>query len=228
VDELRRAGTPASRAVIARAWNEARRLGHHWVGEEHVLLAVARSDDLAGAALREAGATADRLEGLLAEAPRVPRPPADPHAVDAPIYTPAVYTVFGRAEGLALARGVEAPGPTDVLVALLWRARLASSMLERLEIPRPVVFEALAQQGVTLPPGEPERFEARPVKRVDVPFETLPTILRDLPALLPPDGGFAFNFDPDARQAWVFVDEAVDGEELVAAVLAATEDAPAD
>jgi hypothetical protein len=210
--------------VIARAWDEARRLGHHWVGEEHVLLALAGGDDPAGGALREAGATVERLEALLAGTPRVPPPPADPHALDAPAYTPAVYAMFGRAEGLALARGVDAPEPTDVLVALLWRARLGASMLERLEVARSGVLEALAERGVPLPPGEPEAFESRPVKRVDVPFDKLPTILRDLPALLPPPGGLGFNLDRNTRRAWVFVDDDVDGEELVAAVLAAEED----
>jgi hypothetical protein len=30
------------------AFDEARRLGHHWIGEEHLLLALSRADDVAG------------------------------------------------------------------------------------------------------------------------------------------------------------------------------------
>jgi len=49
----------------ASAWSEARRLDHHWVGEEHVLLAVVRGGGVAGDVLRRAGATPERLEGTI-------------------------------------------------------------------------------------------------------------------------------------------------------------------
>jgi ATP-dependent Clp protease ATP-binding subunit ClpC len=46
---------------------EARRLGHHWVGEEHLLLALSRQDGAAGEALRAAGATPERLEQTIVQ-----------------------------------------------------------------------------------------------------------------------------------------------------------------
>jgi ClpA/ClpB-like protein len=48
--------------AVVGAWSEARRLGHGWVGEEHVLLALARGDGPAGDVLRQAGATTERVE----------------------------------------------------------------------------------------------------------------------------------------------------------------------
>ena len=47
--------TAASKLLLDRTLREALRLGHNYVGTEHVLLALLEDDGAAGAALREAG-----------------------------------------------------------------------------------------------------------------------------------------------------------------------------
>ncbi|QRP50304.1 Clp protease N-terminal domain-containing protein [Amycolatopsis sp. FDAARGOS 1241] len=54
--------TPQARTVVVHAQEHARRLGHHHVGSEHLLLALASVPEPAGAVLRERGITPDRVE----------------------------------------------------------------------------------------------------------------------------------------------------------------------
>ena len=54
-----------ARTVIVQAQWHARRLGHHYVGCEHLLLAAASSDEPAGAILRSHELTSDRVEELI-------------------------------------------------------------------------------------------------------------------------------------------------------------------
>lgn len=53
--------TDMSRRVIMRAQEEAKSLGHSFVGSEHLLLAIAQSPGLASSVLAEVGAGADRV-----------------------------------------------------------------------------------------------------------------------------------------------------------------------
>ncbi len=54
--------TADARTVVVHAQEHARRLGHHYIGREHLLLAVAGSEQPAGAVLREQGVTPERVE----------------------------------------------------------------------------------------------------------------------------------------------------------------------
>jgi ATP-dependent Clp protease ATP-binding subunit ClpA len=54
--------TASGRAVVAQAQEHARRLGHNYIGCEHLLLAAASSGEPAGAALREHGVTPEGVE----------------------------------------------------------------------------------------------------------------------------------------------------------------------
>jgi hypothetical protein len=54
--------TDNARNVLARAQNEARRLGHDYIGCEHLLLAAAAADEPAAAVLRDQGVTPGRVE----------------------------------------------------------------------------------------------------------------------------------------------------------------------
>jgi ATP-dependent Clp protease ATP-binding subunit ClpA len=56
-----------ARRVIVHAQRYARRLGHHYVGCEHLLLAAASSDEPAGAILRAHGLTPDRVQELIVQ-----------------------------------------------------------------------------------------------------------------------------------------------------------------
>jgi len=54
--------TAGARAVVAQAQEHARRLGHGYIGCEHLLLAAASTGEPAGAALREQGVTPAGVE----------------------------------------------------------------------------------------------------------------------------------------------------------------------
>jgi hypothetical protein len=185
-----------------------------------VLLALSRDDGVAGNVLRAAGVTADVVEAELVRAVETADPPTEPRAVESPSFTPAHYAALGRADGFALAWGSDRPEAEDVLVALVWRPRLASSMLYRLGVDRTELGHELRARGVSVPPGEPEPLDLRPTKRVDVPYEHLATIIRELPRRLPEGSRFGFNLHHESGRAWIFVDAEVDAVPLVAVVVA--------
>ena len=54
--------TDTARHVVVQAQADARRLGHHYIGCEHLLLAVAATGEPASAVLRDQGVTPDRVE----------------------------------------------------------------------------------------------------------------------------------------------------------------------
>ena len=54
--------TAGARAVVVQAQEHARRLGHGYIGCEHLLLAAASVGEPAGAALREQGVTPAGVE----------------------------------------------------------------------------------------------------------------------------------------------------------------------
>jgi ATP-dependent Clp protease ATP-binding subunit ClpA len=54
--------TPDARTVVAHAQDHARRLGHHHIGGEHLLLALVLTEQPASSVLREHGLTPQRVE----------------------------------------------------------------------------------------------------------------------------------------------------------------------
>jgi Clp amino terminal domain, pathogenicity island component len=54
--------TPDARMVVVHAQQHARRLGHRYIGCEHLLLALTSTDQPASAVLREQGITPERVE----------------------------------------------------------------------------------------------------------------------------------------------------------------------
>ncbi len=54
--------TDGARQVVVRAQEDARRLGHNYIGCEHLLLAAAETGEPAGAVLRDQGVTPERVE----------------------------------------------------------------------------------------------------------------------------------------------------------------------
>jgi Clp amino terminal domain, pathogenicity island component len=54
--------TDTARHVLVQAQKDARRLGHHYIGCEHLLLAAAATSEPAGAVLRDHGVTPERIE----------------------------------------------------------------------------------------------------------------------------------------------------------------------
>jgi Clp amino terminal domain, pathogenicity island component len=87
--------TDSARHLLVQAQHEARRLGHNYIGCEHLLLAAAGIAEPAGAALRDQGVTPERVEAEIVRtvgrgqaadpAGRAPDPagPGDPlHGLD--------------------------------------------------------------------------------------------------------------------------------------------------
>jgi ATP-dependent Clp protease ATP-binding subunit ClpA len=77
--------TDGARHVVVQAQHEARRLGHNYIGCEHLLLAATRADGPAGTVLRDQGVTPERVEEqiLLMIGRGTPAATADPlHGLD--------------------------------------------------------------------------------------------------------------------------------------------------
>ena len=54
--------TDTARHIVVQAQEDARRLGHNYIGCEHLLLAAAATGEPAGAVLRDQGVTPERIE----------------------------------------------------------------------------------------------------------------------------------------------------------------------
>ena len=74
--------TDGARHVVVRAQQDARRLGHNYIGCEHLLLAAAEADEPASAVLRDQGVTPERVEAeilrTIGRGTVGPAGPADP------------------------------------------------------------------------------------------------------------------------------------------------------
>ena len=70
---------PAPLQLFTEAVDVARRLGHRYIGTEHVLLAFARADDSLGATLAETGATWDAVSDAFAAIEWNAPPSMPPH-----------------------------------------------------------------------------------------------------------------------------------------------------
>lgn len=57
--------TDSARFVVVQAQVNARRLGHSYIGSEHLLMGAAMADEPAGAVLREHGVTVERIEATI-------------------------------------------------------------------------------------------------------------------------------------------------------------------
>ena len=92
--------TADARAVVVQAQQHARRLGHGYVGCEHLLLAAALGETSAGAALRRLGVTAPAVEKALLNAVGSPSGALDRDAlaaigIDLDLVRQRVEAVFG-------------------------------------------------------------------------------------------------------------------------------------
>jgi ATP-dependent Clp protease ATP-binding subunit ClpA len=101
--------TEAARQAVIAAQEEARELGHPFIGAEHLLLGVARTDPellgvdqsrLRAAVVETVGSSMKLVEG------RIP-------------FTNAAKSAIEHALGVTLARGDRHIGPTQLLLALL-------------------------------------------------------------------------------------------------------------
>ena len=71
---------PETQSVLEQAVEEARRLGHHYIGTEHILLGLVRGEGPAKDVLRKLGVTPDQIRRqtrrVLSESTSSPTPTA--------------------------------------------------------------------------------------------------------------------------------------------------------
>lgn len=210
---------------MSQAFDEARRLEHSFVSEEHFLLALlhpARSSK-AAAALRACGVTYEAVSDELARVIHGGDPPPEPFDPEAAIgLSFAGGKLLARAEGLGMGLGDPLPREEHVLIAYLWES-WEEWLLNRCGTTRAEVYEQLRARGVTMPsvPLPPTRVPPPGRhQRVDVPPDQLREVLSGLHDRLSEDSDFGWNVDPDTDRAWVVATgDDFDLERLVEEVL---------
>ncbi|MGH9222373.1 MAG: Clp protease N-terminal domain-containing protein [Acidimicrobiales bacterium] len=220
-----------SRDLTATAFEEARNLGHGWVGTEHFLLALLAVQSVAVDALNSLGVDYERVADQLRNTELDPDFPAlryDPEkGLSGP--NPAGHQLMGRAAGLALAWGRATPSPEDWLVAMIYSAACVASLLSTLDVTQEAVLAALRDRGVRVPDVEPPRHKPWcEGSEVEVSAHRLGTILRLLNERHPAgsEQRWGFNWLPK-RPGYAVVtgEEGIDLDGIVAA--AAADESPA-
>jgi hypothetical protein len=186
------------------------------------LLGLARSDSVAGEALRACGATHERLDDAYQRMRARWEAEFPPKRRDGPQLNPASYVLSGRMEGFAAAAGSTTVDLEHGLLALLWHPDSASSgVLLEVGTSRSDVYGELRGLGVSAPELEPPPDDDRPRgERISIPYGRLSQVLREVPGRLPEGSYFAFNFNNERTDAWVQAGADVDLQAIVDEVLA--------
>lgn len=204
-------------AVSQRAGQHAIDLGRLVMGDAFLLLALLELDAAPPArrALEAEGVTRDRVLEWI----RVSGDASDdqPRGVT---YSPATYTVQGRAEAFAAALGDGEITPEHVLLALLWDPVSGSSQaLWKLGASRERVLDHLRDDGVALPQASlPAQREIDWGQRVWFDREKARTVLERVQLHVSPETTWGFNYEDD--RAWVIAESCVDLQALVDSALA--------
>jgi ATP-dependent Clp protease ATP-binding subunit ClpA len=103
----------AAKRVLSLAEEEARQMRHNWIGTEHMIIALLRSDGVAQRALQELGVTLDQVRAGVFKAV----PPKETEVTEITV-TPRVKTLLGEAITLA-AHVSDRVKPQHLLVALV-------------------------------------------------------------------------------------------------------------
>jgi hypothetical protein len=212
------------------ASQQARELGHHWFGGEHLLLALSQEPSVAREVLGELGVTHERLrEALMSLGGSKGTATGERPRRRGTLSSVSFHDLSGCAVGLAAGLGAEQVRPEHVLLAVAWRPDgFAAQLLRSLGVEVERLPAALAAKDVTVPtvapPPPPPVVAWGP--RVDVPIERLGELTHRLVAeRLPPGTPFGFNHDGKGH-AWVVAEQGVDLAAEVQAVLAALAEQP--
>src|SRR5205823_3681975 len=114
--------SPRTKKVIELAIDEARKLGHSYVGTEHLLLGVAREGGTIGAKVLESlGLTLEKVRHQVIATMGLPPPPPRPvlNPVTFGRATATMYNLIGLAREEALGLGHDWIGTEHLLLALL-------------------------------------------------------------------------------------------------------------
>jgi ATP-dependent Clp protease ATP-binding subunit ClpA len=219
---------PAMEWMSVWAGQQARQLGHHWFGGEHLLLALSQEPSIARDVLGELGVTHERLLEALQPAVESEGSATNeqpPHS--GTVSSVSFHDLSGCAVGLAAGLGADQVRPEHVLLAVAWRPdRLAAQLLRSLGVEVQRLPAALAAKGVAVPTAPPPPAEVAWGPRVDVPIEQLIELTHRLVAeRLPPGTPFGFNHD-GKDHAWVMAEQSVDLAAEVERVLAELSESP--
>jgi hypothetical protein len=212
------------------ASQQARELGHHWFGGEHLLLALSQEPSIARDVLSELGVTHERLrEALQPVGGSEGSATGEQAHRRGTLSSVSFHDLSGCAVGLAAGLGADQVRPEHVLLAVAWRPdRRAAQLLRSLGVEVQRLPAALADKGVAVPtvaPPSPPR-EVAWGPRVDVPIERLGELTHRLVAeRLPPGTPFGFNHDGKGH-AWVVAERGVDLAAEVQGVLAELSEPP--
>jgi hypothetical protein len=218
-----RAHLAALDRLSSDAWLEAKALGNHWLGPEHLFLAILASQEerAASAALAACGLDHDGFAEALTMAFENADPQEDQPEqwrLESPRPNPAFYAVMGRAEGLAAGLGASGVSFEHALIACIWDPSTSVYQEELFGVTREEILAQLGRLGVQLPQA-PLPPRPRPSgKRVFVPYDGLMSVVGELTTRLPKDSGIGFNHD-GASRAWVSAYSEIDLEPYVAEVL---------
>jgi hypothetical protein len=203
--------------LVSQAAQQARDLGHPWIGSEHLLLALLATDSASGQALRACGlsyeAACEAVSGLSdSYVQRTPRD--DPYPSTPPcnwlVHAADIQRIDARAEGLAAGMGSAEMRDEHELLALVWdpSSPVALHLMERLGATRERVLEELGQLGVEVPmvplPYRPLWGPTFRLSREE--FEQLAAELRHR--------GVLYRFNWEEGEAVVSIDEKGEGRDL--------------
>ncbi len=206
------------RRLSQLAADHAIALGRDVMGDDLLLLALLEleRDQPARRALEAAGVTRERVLDRI-------RASGDESTGKrgGVTYSPATYTLQGRAEGFAAALGEGPITPEHVLLALLWDpVSMSSRSLWRLGVARERVLDRLREAGVRVPsaPLPPQR-EIDWGERVWFDRDKVRVVLDHVRLHLSPETTWGFNYEDE--RAWVIAESSVDLQRLVRGALAA-------
>jgi Clp amino terminal domain, pathogenicity island component len=206
------------RRLLEAAGVHARDLGRTVASDDLFLLALTGLDEKQPArrALASEGIDAERLMANIRTGGDGPLDP--PTGL---LYSPAYYSMHGRAEGFAAALGNGRITPEHVLLALLWDAESNSShLLWRLGVSRERLVDRLRELSVPVPPAPlPLQREIEWGERVWFDRGDVGRVLDYLRLHIPPATRWGFNYE--GERAWAHAETSVDLEALVRAALAA-------
>lgn len=209
--------------LLAAAEHQALRLGHHFIGEDHLVLALLEGDpdDLARRALEACGINHGDWAGhFRAKCEGGYPPPAPNPDITEARPNPVARQLLARAEGLAVAMAEPLPRSQHGLLALLWSPRgVAAASLKTHETNPAAVLAALRAVGAPVPSPQLPEPERLPLlgPRVFFPREHLNRVLAQLNDEVSP-GSYGWNVH--GERGWASATADVDLEAIIDLALA--------
>jgi len=210
--------------LTVRAFDEAKRLDHGWVGPEHFLLALLSESSVATEVLSNLGVTYDRLADHLRSHrgdPDVPDPRYDPEqGLCGP--NPAGHQLMGRSAGLAAAWGFTTPEPEHWLLAMIYSEHAVASLLDYLGVSQTSLLNELHHRGIRVPDVDPPAYKPwRGHHEIRIDASELQAVLDLLTERHPPgsEWRWGFNWLPaEPGRARVDSEEGIDLEAILTEV----------